>query len=502
MKESAKIMATTPDRLPVLVGFRQELLPYLLLLWAGIVGTFAAAREPFFLPVTIWATVTSIMLWPVGRRLGRGYFSYRTPLFAFAVVTMAWIIATGFVIESDMPFDVKSGVFFTLPIVISVLGIVVSLKWAIARPIEMFFRPDLLFGDGRVLAGGILSMVLGMRYLFGAFPADMPTAWPIPAWNWYALLLAIGGGFVPMIAGRGMIKLVMRLFRMRDDRLGGWIAAFLREFFLVITALGIGYGFHNVFAGTIPFTHGFSVHGDGFWPSIAIMAGSTFWIVAVRSAYKKLVIGDPFIKETIPQAFLKHAMLAAGLFGLFYGFISFLHQTDAGIQMGIAHLRTPDKQTGEMIALGTALCTWGIIVLIPFRVLAQHYQRQAMVAHMAAVIVPHQTEAARKKLMGRIMIALSEMREGQARSYMKAMIRGLASASADVRALMTRTRVEILAELPKERQAALMRAQAGALQELDSDTRVQTMSEMMSAVSQLPTEKRRGMMEQMSALMA
>lgn len=492
----------TAARLPILVGLRQELLPYLLLLWTGLVSAYAATSEPALFPIGVWATVTSIMLWPVGRRLGRGYLSYRTPLFVLAVATMAWIPVVGLVVESDASFNVRSAAFFALPAVVSVFGIIVSLKWAVARPIEMFFRPDLLFGDGRVLAGGILSMVLGMRYLIGAVPPDMPTAWPLPAWNWYGLLLAIAGGLVPLIAGRGMLKLVMRLFRMRDDRLGGWVAVFSREFLLVIAALGIGYGFHNVFAGTAPFTTGINSHGDGFWPSIAIMAGSSFWIVVVRGAYKKLVIGDPFIKETIPQAFLKHTMLAAGLFGLFYGFISLLHQTDAGIQMEFDHLRTTSDATGEMVALGTGLFVWGLIVLVPFRVLAQHYQRQAMVAQMAAVIVPHQTEPARRKLMTRLMTALSQMGESQARHYMKAMIRGLASTSADVRTLMTRTRVEVLAELPRDRLVALMRAQAGALGELDSDTRVQTMSEMMSAVSQLPAEKRRGIMEQMSALMA
>lgn len=492
----------TPARLPVLVGLKQELLPYLLLLWTGLVIAYAVTTEPAVFPIGVWATVTSIMLWPVGRRLGRRYLSYRTPLFVLAVATMAWIPAVGLIVESDASFNVRSAAFFALPAVVSVFGIIVSLKWAIARPIEMFFRPDLLFGDGRVLAGGILSMVLGMRYLIGAFPPDMTTAWPLPAWNWWGLLLAIAGGLVPMIAGRGMLKLIMRLSRMRDDRLGGWIAVFLRELMLVAAALGIGYGFHNVFAGTTPFTTGLNTDGDGFWPSIAIMAVSTFWMVVVRGAYKKLVIGDPFIKETPTQALVKHAMLTAGLFGLFYGLIALLHQTDMGIQMGWDTLRTPEDQTGEMIAIGTGLFTWGIIVLIPFRVLAQHFQREAMVAQMAAVIVPYQTETARVKLMTRIMTALSEMREGQARHYMKAMIRGLASASADVRTLMTSTRVEVLAELPQERLSALMRAQAGALGELDSDTRVQTMSEMMSAVSQLPAEKRRGIMEQMSALMA
>lgn len=32
----------------------------------------------------------------------------------------------------------------------------------------MFFRPDLVFGDGRVLCCGIIALVLGLRHIIGS----------------------------------------------------------------------------------------------------------------------------------------------------------------------------------------------------------------------------------------------------------------------------------------------------------------------------------------------
>ena len=133
---------------------------------------------------------------------------------------MAYIPLTGFAIQSDWSFAAKSWVFFGLVADLTVFGIVASWPWAHARPIAMFFRPDLLFGDGRILATGILALVFGIRYMMGPKPPDV--LWAMPKWEWYAILLAIVGGLVPMIAGRGMAKLLMRMQRVRFDRWYGW----------------------------------------------------------------------------------------------------------------------------------------------------------------------------------------------------------------------------------------------------------------------------------------
>ncbi len=110
------------------------------------------------------------MLWPVGRHLGLSYFRYRRPVFVLAIVTMWFIPATGWVMESDWSFTTKSAIFFALPPLIAIGGVLVALPWAQARPVPMFFRPDLIFGDGRVIVGGMLGVALGLRYMFAPAP--------------------------------------------------------------------------------------------------------------------------------------------------------------------------------------------------------------------------------------------------------------------------------------------------------------------------------------------
>ena len=82
------------EGLPILIGFRTEILPAVALLWTGITIAFIVTREAYLWPVAVWATVTTMMLWPVGRTLGRPYFSYRTPLFVLGVLSMGYIIFT------------------------------------------------------------------------------------------------------------------------------------------------------------------------------------------------------------------------------------------------------------------------------------------------------------------------------------------------------------------------------------------------------------------------
>lgn len=483
--------AATPQRLPLLTALREEILPALLVLWTAFPIAFIITREEYFWPVAVWATPTVIMLWPVGRRLARSYLSYRSLLFIVGIISMAYIPAAGFVLTTDWSFEVKSAVFFGLVADLTILGIIPSFPWAISRPIRMFFRPDLLFGDGRVLCCGFIAFAFGMRYLVGP-PAKEGLDWPLPVWNWWGILFAMLAGFIPLIAIRGVMKLTMRIARLRDDAWKGWGAIVLRESFLVITMLGIAYGFHTAFMGIEPITSSrswFNTETQDFWIGLGLLLLGAFIIVVVRGGYKK-IIGDPFIRETWEQTFVKEAILIAGLIPLVYGFMSML----------LSDLRP--LNSGPTLAIGIGSVAWGITVMTVFRVIAQVYQRRAIMGQMTAVILPSQSEQAREKVMTRVMTALTEFPAALRKTIMKTMIQALSAASPDVRAAMTGTRVRILAELPLHQQQLLMRAQAEALGELDSNSRVQTMSEMMTAVSQLPAEKRRGIMEQMSALMA
>lgn len=441
-------------RLPILLEVKEGILPAVLIIWTALVTGFVVWRWQWAIPVAVWATVTTIMLWPVGRKLARRYLSYRTPFFILGVISMAYIVFAGFMLQwARVPFLWKSIIFWGLVADLTIFGILPGLRMGIARPLPMFFRPDLIFGDGRVLCCGIIAMVLGLRYIIGSPPMGVP--WPIPKWNWWAILIAMATAFIPMIPLRGVTKLLMRIRRLRDDTWGGWGAVFLRESFLVVTALGIGYGFHNAFLGAVPFTIPIRTDAPGFWTAIAIIAFAAVWLIFVRGAYKRH-IGDPFIKETIGQSFVKQIVLVVGLIPLYYGFMSLLHMDAMHLQGGVGSLRVPGNMA-LIWPVGLPILLWGLAVLIPFRVLIQYYQREALVAQMAAVILPSFAPEQRRRVLVKILRALAQMPEGDRYRYMRIMQRAIGQADKQVRAVMTVARLEALAEIAEEDRRACMR---------------------------------------------
>lgn len=487
-----------PASLPIYPGFKGEILPAVLGLWAALIAAFLVTGREYLWAVLPWATVTLIMLWPVGRRLRREYLSYRTVGFVLGVVSMAYILLAGFALETPASFGVKSAIFFGLVADLTIFGIVPSLHWGIAKPIGMFFRPDLLFGDGRVLCCGMIAMVLGLRYLWGSPPMG-GVPWPIPRWNWYAIFFAMVAGFVPMIAVRGVLKLLMRMRRIRDGRWAGWGAVFLREALLVVTALSIGYGFHNAFMGAAPFTVPILTTDPDFWPALLITLAGAAIVIFGRGALKK-AIGDPFIRETLGQSFAKQILLVAGLLLMFYGFMSLLHMDPMHTQMGVNGLRRWDN-AAKIWRVGLPLFLWGLTVLIPFRVWAQHHQRHAIVAQMAAVILPPQPAPARAQFLRSMMRALLDMPAKRRKEYLITMNRALAEAPAEDRAATTLTTVEVLAELSPGEQERIMESQAAALGALEQEQRLVRMADMMTAVSQLPAVQRQAVVERMAAVL-
>lgn len=437
-----------PPGLPVLEGFREELLPALVALWAVLVGTWLGAGREYGVAVAIWATVTTIMLWPVGRRLGRRYLSYRTPLFILGVLSMAYIPAVGFVLQSGLPYWLKVVLWVLLPVDLTVFAILPSLRPAVGSPIRMFFRPDLLFGDGRVLCCGTVALLFGIRYLIGPHPPEgVPVA--IPRWDWWAIAFAMAFGFIPLIPLRGMVKLVMRMARLLRDEWYGWWGVVLKETLLVVTVVGIALGFHHAFMGIFPFSAGFwervreAVQHRGPWPGALLLAFGYLWLVFVRGGYKK-AIGEPFIRETLAQTWVKELLYVPGVLALVPG-VMLLVEPHFG-----------KLNRGPMLWVGLPFLVWGIACVTAFRVLAQVNQRRALVQQMVAVILPAQPPEARRKVLRKVLRALAEMPERQRRFYLQAMQEALAQAPEEVRDLMARERLEALTELPPDKRRTVM----------------------------------------------
>ena len=312
--------------------------------------------------------------------------------------------------------------------------------------------------------------------------------WALPKWEWYAILLAMVGGLVPMIAGRGMAKLLMRMQRVRFDRWYGWGGVVLKETWLIVTMMGIAFGFRQAFMGKIPFTVPVKTDHDLFWEAVAIMVAAGLWLVFVRGGYKK-AIGEPFVIETVPQTLVKEFLLVIGLVPFFYAFMSMLQAQWLGFN------------SGYMLLIGLVGFWWGVLMLTLFRNIGQEYQRRGILKQMAAVILPHQRPEIRARVMQTMMNALYRMKEPKRIAYLRAMNQGLAAASDEARASMTGAMVDLLVAFPEHQRLALMRTQAAALGGMPQQERVVRMGDMMSAVSQLPDDQRRLMMETMASML-
>lgn len=527
--QARRARAGSRDRVPLLPTFRTEILPALAILWLVLVAAWSATGAAIFWALIPWASVTLIMLWPVARDLEGepDYLSYRSWLFLLGVVSMGYIIVTGVALESELPYGAKLVVFLLLPVILTVFGILPSLRAAIGRPMPLVFRPDLIFGDGRVLATGTLSLILGLRYLVGGPPSDGVSV-PLPAWNWWAILWAIALGFVPIIAIRGMLKLLQRVRRIRDGEWRGWTSIALRELLLVAGVLGIAFGFHNVFMGATPFVESPTAFHELTWVPLVGVALGTAFLIFVRGGYKR-AIGEPFIRETLGQTWVKELLYVAGILVVTWSFLSILatgigdvqhagyrHVAAFGAQptpgaapSGPAVMRWPESGfvlgglrglvVGPWNWVGLALAAWGVVVLVPFRVLAQHEQRRALVAQMAAVLLPSFEPEERERALRKILAHLAQMSARRASRYVHAMLEGLDAAPAPTRALMAGERVRILAALPEDDRDHLIACMQRALAKCDEPVRVRAMADTMAAIAALPEEARRSFIERMTA---
>lgn len=439
--------------LPVFYNFKRELLPVLLGYWALAVILFLIFGWDWLWVIGVWASVTTIMLWPCARHFGRPYLSYRTPLFIVGVLSMASLPALGFLMDWLPMNESRTWALLAIIAILTIFSIVAGVKKAISRPTQMLFRPDLLFGDGRVLATGVISLGLAMRFLFGHH-APPGYSLPFPQGSWYGILFAITFGIIQIIPLRGMLKLRLRMARMIEKRFHDWFWVFVREFYFLAAALMIMYGFHNVFMGTIPFIdatlggikpENFAAMGK---PGLTLMAISALVFIFIRGGYKKSVCGDPFIKETLNQSITKSFLFLVSFLPFIYGFAHV---------MGVGPFPRPLPE-GVPLIVGGSLLVWGILMESVFRIWIQQVQQRAIAEQMVAVVLPRLDDAKRKELMTNLMEAISQIEEKRRQGFIRAMLNGLEYAPEESKKIISDTRTQALAELPEHQRKTIMKS--------------------------------------------
>lgn len=440
---SQAIPLPSSERRPPVLTRAPEVLTLLALIWTAAVVVFIVQDDPWVWPAGIWASVTTIMTWPVLRGSGRSYFSYRRPLFLLGVAGMAGLPLLVWSFFTDWSGTVKFSLLLAVVFELGVTALLAALPQAVGRPVPMFFKPDLIFGDGRVLVAGIIALLLGMRLLFfvpapGAFPV------PVPAGNWYALLFAIGLGIVPIIPLRGLAKILLRHRRMARGRLRGVFASGLRELVLVVAALDVMYGFHAVLAGANPFTDDLVVW---HWGGFGIVLGAAALIVVGRGILYKRSIGDPFLRETPTQALAKHLLALAGLGALAYGFV-----------VTVSGRWLTDFASGWALGAAIPLLAFAALLLVPGRLVAQHVQRRSLMEQMMTTILPTSSEQDRRALMTAMLGGVAASPPRHAARIARAMLETFNALPDDIRPLMTEERTAVLAALPPERRKRVMRA--------------------------------------------
>ncbi len=448
MTSQAIPLPSSARRPPVLTR-APEMLTLLALIWTAAVVVFVVQDDPWVWPAGIWASVTTIMTWPVLRGSGRPYLSYRRPLFLLGVAGMAGLPLLVWSFFTDWSGTVKFSLLLAVVFELGVTALLASLPAAVGRPVPMFFKPDLIFGDGRTLVAGIIALLLGTRLLFfvpepGAFPV------PVPKGSWYGLLFAIGLGIVPLIPLRGVVKLLLRHQRMARGRLRGVLASGLRELVLVIGALDIMYGFHAIFAGANPFADDLIVW---HWGGFGVVLGAAALLVVGRGIlYKRFLVGDPFLRETPGQALGKHLLAFGGLGALAYGFVT----TVSGDW-------PTDFASGWALGAAIPLLAFAAFLLVPGRLVAQHFQRRSLMAQMLETILPRSSEQDRRAIVAAMLggVAASPPRHGA--RIARAMLATFSALPEGTRELMTEERTAVLAALPSEIRRRVMRAMDAAM---------------------------------------
>ncbi len=420
-------------------GFKKRILPVLVVYWA-LTAIFALLDQPVALVIGSWATVTTIMVWPVGAPLGKVYGSYRTGWFIIGVASMVGIPLFGYAIIASTDPVAKYAALLGLAIDIGVWGIPASTRSAFSRPIPMLFRPDLIFGDGRILAGGIVAVGLGIVSIFGP-PGIAPKG------NWYALFSLVVLALIQIIPLRGMWKIRNRLSRLLFDRWDSYLVAVAKESYLILAVIALMFSFHNFFGGVVPFTTNVLAGSN---EGLVVMVVAALFMILVRSWYKKYRIGDPFIVESFRQGLVKHGILTIGLVGFLYGLLN--------VMMGHFPRTFNYGNFVYQSIIGAMMLGWGIILLIPVRAWAQGNQREAMMRQMVEVVLPGLSDDLRVKAIGKVITAVSEIPKERRDKIVKDMTTFLGEMDEKDRQKVMKTQLEVLSSLPEGKRLAMMRA--------------------------------------------
>lgn len=434
--------------LPLFPGFKSRILPVLAVYWIIAIPLSILYYSGLPLVIAGWLSPTTIMLWPVGRKFGLSYGEYRTPWFVVSVASMAgvpltvgWIISTPF---SDQ-FTKHLALVILIAIVIGAFGVEVAHRRAFGKPIKMFFRPDLILGSNRILAGGLACIAIGMKFMFSnGPPGDTPIG------NWFAFFLIILLGLYQLIPLRGLTKMRTMVSRMLYDKKSGYGITILKELYLVVAISLMLFGAHNFFGGVIPFSRNVLA---GSVPGLTIMITAGTAMVVLRSWYKKH-IGDPFFKETMAQSVLKDLILLVGMTIYFYGFIN--------VMIG-GFPRTLNSGPYEYLALiGVGLYVSGIVLLIPLRAWARQNQKYGVMQQMMHVMIPSLDTESRRKVIKKVIVAISEMPEKMRLQMVKFHMKNLQSMPEEDRKILMMTQMDVLSELPSENRARMMKAMDSA----------------------------------------
>ncbi len=427
--------------MPIMPGFARRILPLLIVYWIIMAG-LTLLGYPITLVIGAWATITTIMLWPVGSPLGRPYTSYRTAYFIVGVASMVGIPLLGYLIITSTDPLTKFISLIALAVDIGIWGIPLSSKSAFSRPIPMLFRPDLLLGDGRLLAGGIVAMGLGMKFIFTSAPPG-----GIPRGNWYALFFVIILALIQIIPIRGMWKMRNRVSRLLLCRWTSYLVTVAKEFYLILAVVALMFSFHNFFGGVTPFTMNVLAGSN---EGLAIMVLFAGLIIFGRSWYKKHCIGDPFIAESLRQSTVKHSIFAIGLIGFIYGFLNVM----AG-----NFPRLPNVGSDlYLTATGSIMVAWGLILLIPVRAWGQINQRRAMMRQMVEIMLPRLNEPLRAKAMSVVINAAAELPEKRRLGIVRDMMSFLREMPEEDKVKVMQTQIEVLSSMPSDKKSVMMKA--------------------------------------------
>lgn len=179
----------------------------------------------------------------------------------------------------------------------------------------------------------------------------------------------------------------------------------------------------------------------------------TVWLIVVRGGYKR-TIGEPFIRETVGQTWIKESLFVVGFLPLFIGFMLLV-----GGPFG-------QWNPWPHAVIGILFFVWGLVMLVPLRVIAQIRQRRAIVQQMAAVILPAYPADIRHRLLTKMLAGLATLPEHQRFQYLQAMREALNEAPGETREVMTQAVLTALADLSSDERRSCMRTMDIVLQQV------------------------------------